>query len=108
MAGEHKDLGGALRAASEARALNNPLSAPGSPPAELWLELAHEAHEFIELVTLLVSAQALPREAREELEQRLLSSLSHLQMHSQVLDESVTDALDLADQLEERGLLKTG
>jgi hypothetical protein len=77
--------------------MNNPLSVPASPPTLLWLELVEEAQRYVKLVLTLTEAD-LPLEEREKLEEELLQSLSHLAVHSKVLDESVLEALELADQ----------
>ena len=87
--------------------MNTPLGLPTAPPVEVWDELAVEAARYI---SLLEAWRAPPAhqtsEQRLETEKLLLDSLSHLQMHSQVLNESVEDALDLADQLEEHEQLE--
>lgn len=86
----------------------NPISLPTAPAYELWAELAEEASCYARLLDKLANpANDLNAERREKLERELMDSLSHLRVHSQVLDESVNDALELADLLDERELQQT-
>jgi hypothetical protein len=78
------------------------LDLPTVPPVEVWDELAEEARRFCDLLEKLKATPVgVPK--RSELERAMLRSLEHLQIHAHVLEERVTDALELADELEEQG-----
>ncbi len=77
------------------------LDLPTVPPVEVWDELAEEAQRFCDLLEKL-KATPIGEPKRSELERAMLRSLEHLQIHAQVLEERVTDALELADELGER------
>lgn len=79
--------------------MNAPLDLPTAPPLEVWEELAEEAQRYAELLRTWKGADAAQRKA---LDAELLSSLSHLRVHSQVMDDAVEEAMDLADELEDR------
>jgi hypothetical protein len=107
MAKGHRQPASAPEKKAEARVVK-PISLPTAPAYELWAELAEEAGRYIRLLDELTRpASDLDAEQREKLEGELMDSLSHLRVHSQVLDESVIDALELADLLEEHELQKT-
>ncbi|MDQ3397984.1 MAG: hypothetical protein M3511_09475 [Deinococcota bacterium] len=85
----------AARAAAETgqAQVSPPISVPHMPPMVVWDELAEEAERY---VLLLRQVKKTPQDTpeREKLESDLMDSLSHLQMHSQVLEASVVEALE--------------
>jgi hypothetical protein len=89
---------GTAGTAAQAGKLNSPLGLPGAPSTPLWDELADEAERYAQLLAQL---KRTPRSAPERaaLERDLMDSLSHLRVHSEVLDEGVLEALELADDL---------
>ncbi len=88
--------------------MNSPLSVPLAPPAQLWVELSEEADRYSYLLQILIEqAHELSDENRAQVEDELVQSLSHIQMHSHVLNEILVDALELADDLEDRKLVKS-
>lgn len=107
MAKNHSPTRGTAEKETAAGAVSTPLGLPTAPPVEVWDELAAEAARYISLLEAWrAPSPHQTAEQRLKTEKFLLDSLSHLQMHSQVLNESVEEALDLADQLEEREQLE--
>lgn len=93
----------------EAREIGSsvPLDLSTMLPTAIWDELAEEASRYLELWTAWKNARHQSNPAEQaRLERGLLDSVSHLHVHSQAMNETIDDALDLADQLEERGLLE--
>jgi hypothetical protein len=72
------------------------LTLPGVVSNRFWNELAEEARAYINLLDRLTRT-ATDASEREELEDRMISSLSHLAMHSSVLYESVDEAIENSD-----------
>lgn len=70
-----------------------------APSTLLWDELVEEARVLDALVAELKKTE-INSPNREQLEQKLLSSLAHVRVHSQVLEDSLTEALLKADELE--------
>lgn len=87
---------------------------PGVPSVRIWNELADEMRVYLELIDRLKALSPNAPE-RDELEHRLVDSLTHIAVHSGVLHEQVSDAiLDAADydEIEEalnelKGLVNT-
>lgn len=71
----------------------------GAPGELLWDELLEETRTLDRLVAKLRACPAGLE--REQLEEDLLSSLAHIRTHSAMLEDSVTEALFKADELEE-------
>ena len=92
----HRETGKEAHDPAQARV--NLLSLPTAPSVRVWDELAEEASRYVELLERL-KATPPGTSGREELEDELMGSLEHLQMHSQVLEEAVTRAVELADDL---------
>lgn len=78
------------------------LNLPEMPPLEIWEELADEARNYLHWLGVWRELQTgSDPKALENCEQELLGSLSHLRVHSEVMSETIEEALDLADQVEE-------
>ncbi|MEX2534980.1 MAG: hypothetical protein WD273_05200 [Trueperaceae bacterium] len=98
MAGSNRETDTAAGALAQAGQMNIPLKLVTAPPLQLWEELAVEARTYIDLLERL-KMTPLDAPGRHELEKELMSSLSHLQVHSLVLEEGVIDSLELTDDL---------
>lgn len=106
----HSQIGKAVGEPAEAGEMTSPalLNLSTALPSEIWDELAEEASRYLELWTAWKNMPQQDSPASQaRLEHELLESLSHLQVHSQAMNETIEDTLDLADQLEERDLLKS-
>lgn len=105
----HSQSGEAPREPPEAREVTGPvpLDLADMLPAAIWGELAEEAARYLELWTAWKNVPHQSNPAEEaRLRQSLLDSVSHLHVHTHAMNETIEDALDLADQLDERGLLE--
>lgn len=80
-------------AQEEAELRRTVLSIPGVVGEPIWQELADEAEMYLKLYKRLTT-QPLNASEREALEDNLILSLAHLTVHSQVLYNSVDEALD--------------
>jgi hypothetical protein len=96
--GDQAEAARRAREALEGATVDAPLGLPTAPPLEVWEELAEEAQRYTELLRAWKAAG--PSE-RKTLDDELLGSLSHLRVHSQVMEDIIEEAMDLADQLEE-------
>ena len=96
MAQTHPEIGKTAHDKAQAGLVLSSL--PTAPSVRVWDELAEEASRYVELLGQLKATPPGATE-REELEDELMGSLEHLQMHSQVLEEAVTRAIELADDL---------
>ena len=83
--------------------MNAPLGLPTAPPLAVWDELAEEAQRYLELLKAWKDADAAQRSA---LDAQLTDSLSHLRVHSQVMDDAIEEAMNLADELDELELAR--
>ena len=85
------------RAAGAQAALSYPvLTLPGVVGNLIWRELAEEASVYTDLLQRLEHTP-LDAPERENLEDEILSSLSHLAVHSAVLYKSVDQAIEAED-----------
>ena len=84
-------------AKAQTTGVNPIINLPGVPSVRIWQELAEETRVYLELIERL---ETLPLDAaeREELENQLVDSLTHIAVHSGALHDQVSDAiLDAAD-----------
>ena len=86
------------RETQTAGAMSAPLGLPTAPPLAVWEELAEEAQRYLELFSAWKDANPTERKA---LDGKLIGSLSHLRVHSQVMDDALEEAMMLADELDE-------
>ena len=93
-----RPTGQKVRETQTAGAMSAPLGLPTAPPLAVWEELAEEAQRYLELLSAWKDAD--PTE-RTVLDGKLVSSLSHLRVHSQVMDDALEEAMMLADDLDE-------
>jgi hypothetical protein len=95
MAKAERTLPKAVRAQTQTgqAQVSSPISVSHMPPLVVWEELAEEAERYVALLRQL-KRTPLDAPERDGLEHDLMDSLSHLQMHSQVLEASVVTALE--------------
>ena len=81
------------KSSARAETLDRIINIPGVVGEPIWKELAEEAETYLELYKRL-SQEPLESPKREALEDKMILSLAHLSVHSQVLYESVDRALE--------------
>lgn len=87
----------ATAAGAQAELSHPMLTLPGTVGSLFWQELAEEASIYTNLLQRL---EHTPPDApeREDLEDKIISSLAHLAVHSAVLYESVDQAIEADDE----------